>query len=162
MAHRPSGTNLGMARVGAPIRGAMLLFVVLLSMLAAAVPTLGAETRDPRCDAWEAASAPPGIDMAAVCPPAAISTEAVELDKEPLVPYVIGLVVMGVVLGAVGVVAMRVMSPRPRRRASTAAEWWACPSCGAGNRPDRAHCFSCEAARDAQQPPTPAEDPHPA
>ena len=159
-----------MARRRAPIRGALFLLVALVLALGAAVPASGAEPRDPRCDAWEAASPPPGTDMAAVCPAAAISTETVDLDKEPLVPYVVGLVVMAIVLGTFGVVAMRIMRPRPAPRASTAADWWACPSCGVKNRPDRAHCFACQASRDSVPPPPAAvvdpapatEGPHPA
>ena len=160
-----------MARQRAPLRGALLLLVSLAIAVAAAVPALAAEPLDPRCAAWEAASEPPpGINMATVCPPAAIASEAMALDKEPLVPYVVGLVVMGVVLGAFGVIAMRVMSPRRERQASTAADWWACPSCGVRNRPDREHCFACEASRDSSPGPSAAavdpapatEGPHPA
>ena len=81
-------------------------------------------------------------------------------------------VVMAVVLGAFGVIAMRVTSGRkPPRR--PAADWWACPACGVRNRPDRATCFACQASRadvaaepaaalDTAEAAVPAEDPHPA
>jgi hypothetical protein len=155
------GYNLGMARLRAPVRGALLLFVALAIMLGAAVPALAAESRDPRCDAWEAGAPPPGTNMTAMCPPVEVTNE-VDLDKEPLIPYVVGLVVMALVLGTFGVVAMRVMAPKPQQRTSRAEDWWACPSCGERNRPDRAHCFACEGSRDTVIAPPATEDPHPA
>ena len=150
-----------MARLRAPLRGALLLFVALAIALGAAVPALAADSRDPRCDAWEAGAPPPGTNMTAMCPPVDVTNE-VDLDKEPLIPYVVGLVVMALVLGTFGVVAMRVMAPKPKRRASRAEDWWACPSCGVRNRPDRAHCFACEGSRDTVAAAPAAEDPHPA
>ena len=149
-----------MAGLRAPVRGALLMFALAIG-LASAVPTLAADPRDPRCDAWEAGAPPPGTNMAAMCPAAGPRSEAIDLDKEPLIPYVVGLVVMALVLGTFGVVAMRVMAPRPQRRASLAEDWWACPSCGERNRPDRAHCFACQGSRDTVAP-SASEDPHPA
>jgi hypothetical protein len=131
------------------------------------VPALAADTRDPRCAAWEAASTPPpGIDLSVVCPPADVTTEVLDLGEEPLLPYVVGLVVMAAVLGVFGIVAMRLTAPRPDRHATRPADWWACPSCGERNRPDRAHCFACEASRDtapepAGRPAVPADAPAP-
>ena len=156
------GYNVGMARRRAPIRGAQLLFVALAITLAAAVPALAADARDPRCDAWEAGAPPPGTNMAVMCPTEPVTSEAVDLEQEPLIPYVVGLVVMALVLGTFGVVAMRVMAPRPERRKARAEDWWACPSCGERNRPDRAHCFACEGSRDAVVAAPATEDPHPA
>ena len=151
-----------MARLRAPVRGALLLFVSLAIALGTAVPTLAAGPRDPRCDAWEAGAPPPGTNMAAMCPTEGAGGEAIDLDKEPLIPYVVGLVVMALVLGTFGVVAMRVMAPKPVGRTAPAKDWWACPSCGERNRPDRAHCFACQASRDTVVAPPAAEDPHPA
>ena len=156
------GYNRDVARFRAPVQGALLLFLALAIALGAVSPALGAEPRDPRCDAWEAGAPPPGTNMSAMCPPAEAPGDAVDLDKEPLVPYVVGLVVMALVLGTFGVVAMRVMAPRPERRASRAEDWWACPSCGVRNRPDRAHCFACQGSRDTVVAPPASEDPHPA
>ena len=65
-----------MARLRAPVRGALLLFVALAIALGAAVPALAAESRDPRCDAWEAGAPPPGTNMAAMCPPVDVTSEA--------------------------------------------------------------------------------------
>jgi zinc finger protein len=152
-----------MARPRVPIRGALFLHVALALALGGAMPAVAADTRDPRCAAWEAASAPPpGIDMATVCPPGEVTTVEVDLDREPLIPYVVGLVVMAAVLGVFGLIAMRVTAPRPDRRATRPEDWWACPSCGERNRPDRAHCFACQASRDVASGPPAAEGPHPA
>ena len=151
-----------MARLSAPVRGALLLFVALALALGAVAPALGAAPRDPRCDAWEAGAPPPGTNMAAMCPPAGAPGDAVDLDKEPLIPYVVGLVVMALVLGTFGVVAMRLMAPKPQRRVSRSEDWWACPSCGVRNRPDRAHCFACQASRDTVVAAAATEDAHPA
>jgi hypothetical protein len=156
------GYNLGMAPTRAPVRGALLLFVALTIALGAAVPALAADPRDPRCDAWEVGGPPPGTNMAAMCPTVNAGSEAIDLDKEPLIPYVVGLVVMALVLGTFGVIAMRVMAPKPARRTGQAKDWWACPSCGERNRPDRAHCFACQASRDSFVTPSATEDPHPA
>jgi hypothetical protein len=136
-----------MPRPRVPLRRALLVLLAVLISSGAAVPAFGADARDPRCEDWEAASAsPPGIDLRAACPPRAVRTDDVSLDREPLLPYVVGLVVMAGVLGVVGLIAMRVTAPRPspRRRATG---WWACPSCGERNRPDRASCFACQASR---------------
>ena len=157
-----------MARLRAPLRGVLLVLLALLIALAAAAPALGADARDPRCEAWEAASAPPpGIDMRTACPPGEVATEAVDLDNEPLLPYVAGLLAMALVLGAFGVLAMRVTAPRTKVRRA-AADWWACPACGVRNRPDRASCFACRASRAdaraalaAADPTALAEEPHP-
>jgi hypothetical protein len=158
-----------MARIRGPLRAALLILLALLIAFGAAAPAFAADARDPRCEDWEAAlTPPPGIDMSVLCPAAAVRTEAVDLDKEPLLPYVVGLVVMAAVLAAFGVVAMRVTSPK-KGRARPAADWWACPACGVRNRPDRATCFACQASRaDAPAHPAatteaalPTEDPHP-
>ena len=136
-----------MPRPRVPLRRALLVLLAVLISSGAAMPAFGADVRDPRCEDWEAASAPPpGIDLRAACPPRAVRTDDVSLDREPLLPYVVGLVVMAGVLGVVGMIAMRVTAPRPspRRRATG---WWACPSCGERNRPDRASCFACQGSR---------------
>jgi hypothetical protein len=152
-----------MARLRAPVRGALLLFVALAIALGAATPALAGEARDPRCDAWEAGAPPPGTNMSAVCPPEVVAGEAIDLEQEPLIPYVVGLVVMALVLGTFGVIAMRFMAPKPStRRTSRAEDWWACPSCGVRNRPDRAHCFACQTSRDTVVAAPATEDPHPA
>ena len=151
-----------MAGLRAPVRGALLLFAALAIALGSAVPTLAADARDPRCDAWEAGVPPPGTNMAALCPPEQGASGAIDLDKEPLIPYVVGLVVMALVLGTFGVIAMRVMAPKRAPRSVSAKDWWACPSCAVRNRPDRAHCFACQASRDTVVAQRAAEDPHPA
>ena len=167
-----------MSRLRGPLRAALLILLALLIAFGAAAPAFAADVRDPRCEDWEAAlTPPPGIDMTVLCPPAEGRTEAVDLDDEPLLPYVVGLVVMAIVLGVFGVVAMRMSAPRkPRPR--PAADWWACPACGLRNRPDRASCFGCQASRAdtpraaattpttaTPPPPTavpiPVDDPHP-
>src|SRR5689334_10595255 len=125
-----------MTRLRAPLRGALLILLALLIALGAAAPAFGADARDPRCADWEAApTPPPGINLRAVCPPSEVTTEEVDLDNEPLLPYVVGLVVMAVVLGVFGVVAVRMTTPRSGQR-RPAADWWACPSCGVRNRPN--------------------------
>jgi hypothetical protein len=162
-----------MARLRAPLRVALLILLALLIALGATAPAFGADVRDPRCDAWEAAlTPPPGINLRTLCPTGDVTTEAVNLESEPLLPYVVGLIVMAVVLGAFGVIAVRMTAPRTERR-RPGADWWACPSCGVRNGPDRTTCFACQASR-ADAPPTPvdarpkpettppAEDPHPA
>jgi hypothetical protein len=151
-----------MARLRAPVRGALLLFVAVAMALGAAVPALAANARDPRCDAWEAGVPLPGTNMAALCPTEHAASGAIDLDTEPLIPYVVGLVVMALVLGTFGVIAMRVMAPKPVPRTAAAKDWWACPSCAVRNRPDRAHCFACQTSRDTVVAPPATEDAHPA
>src|SRR4051794_18899304 len=161
-----------MPRLRAPLRVALLILLALLIALGATAPAFGADSRDPRCDGWEAApTPPPGINLRAVCPAGDVTTEAVNLDNEPLLPYVVGLIVMAVVLGVFGVIAVRITAPR--KVPGTGTDWWACPSCGLRNGPDRTTCFACQALR-ADTPTTsvdagpepeataPAEDPHPA
>ena len=159
---RDAGYNLEMTHLRAPLRGALLLLVALAMAFGATLPALAADTRDPRCDAWEAGGPPPGTNMAVMCPAEEVTAETVDLGTEPLVPYVVGLIVMALVLGTFGMVTMRVIAPKPTRRPSRAEDWWACPSCGVQNRPDRAHCFACEGSRDAVATPVATEDAHPA
>ena len=72
--------------------------------------------------------------------------DAVALDPgaEPLVPYIVALLVASGVLVVVGVVAMQVnrAPARPRQ-----LDLWACPACGTSNAGDRDSCYACGAAR---------------
>ena len=141
-----------MALLRAPVRGALLILALALA-LGAAVPALAADARDPRCAEWEATSPPPGTDMAAVCPPQAIRTETVDLDQEPLLPYIVGLLVMAAVLAVFGVIAMRVTAPKPSRRLTRREIWWSCPWCGVRNEPSRGQCYACQMTREAAASP---------
>jgi len=136
-----------MPRHAAPVRGVLLLAVLVIT-LGSAVPVLAAGDSDPECVDGGARGGPPaGTDMSTACPVRELRTEVVDLDTEPLLPYVVGLVVMAGVLGMFGAIAMRVAPAHPNRRRSHEEDWWPCPSCGAQNPSDRARCFSCQASR---------------
>jgi len=135
-----------MRRLIAPVAAAWLVLVLVLS----AAPAVLADERDPRCDAWEQVGPPPGIDMAASCPSTSeagtrAGTEEVDLDSEPLVPCIAGLLVMATVLTVFGFIAIRVTA-RPRRDPKGRA-WWTCAACGSPNQPRRTACFACQASR---------------
>ena len=109
----------------APVRGALS---ILRPALAAALrlalivaPSVVADDRDPRCPDWEEHGAPPGVDMAVMCP-GGLALGDVPLGDEPLVPYVVGLIVMACVLGVVGLVATRVLA-KPARPVRAADLW---------------------------------------
>ena len=90
---------------------AWLVVVLALALAPAAL----ADERDPRCDDWALGGAPPGVDIGASCPsPLAAATADVNLGSEPLVPYIVALLVMAAVLTAFGFVAMRVTA-KPAR-----------------------------------------------
>lgn len=127
-------------------RLASLVAVVAL-LLALAPAILAADPdRDPRCADWEAGTPPPGINMDEACPALGATEVEVDLDREPLVPYIVALIVVSLVLTVFGFIAMRVMRP-PARRVRP-SDFWTCASCGTQNRPDRSSCFSCQASRD--------------
>jgi hypothetical protein len=76
------------------------------------------------------------------------ATVEVDLDTEPLVPYIAALVVTSAVLIVVGFVAMQVnRRPTPGARRRDPGTWWACPSCATSNADDRDTCFACAAPR---------------
>ena len=146
------GYNCAMRRLTGPVAAAWLAIVLALSLAPAAI----ADERDPRCDAWALSGPPPGIDMAASCPSTTlgVTTADVALDNEPLVPYIVGLLVMAAVLVAFGFIAMRVMArPGGGRRSDP---WWNCPACGSSNQSRRSTCFACQASRAAPAPTHPA------
>jgi hypothetical protein len=67
--------------------------------------------------------------------------------SEPLLPYVVALLVAGVTLLVVGVVLIATSGRRgapPRRRTR---EPWTCAACGTPNAPDRGDCYACHARR---------------
>ncbi len=143
--------NGRMRRLIGPVAAAWLVLVLVLAV----APVALADERDPRCDAWEQAGAPPGIDMAASCPSTSGATTAeVDLDNEPLVPYIAGLLVMAAVLTVFGFIAIRVTA-RPRRDPKGRA-WWTCAACGSLNQPRRTACFACQASRAEPTPTHPA------
>ena len=140
-----------MRRLAAPVRGAFRSIVpalaVAMLLALALTPAVLADDRDPRCADWEQHGAPPGVDMAVMCP-GGIALGDVPLGDEPLVPYIVGLLVMAVVLGAFGLVAMRLLAkPKPAVRP---ADLWPCPACGTPNRPSRSSCYACQAPREMQ------------
>jgi hypothetical protein len=136
-----------MPRTGA---SAILLALVGLVVLACVAPAALADDRDPRCADWERHGAPPGTNMAVQCPDSGALIDGVALSDEPLVPYIVGLLVTAGVLTAFGLVATRVLA-RPAAR-ETPIAWWSCPACGTSNGPDRSSCFACHEPRttDAQ------------
>ena len=69
---------------------------------------------------------------------------------EPLLPYVVALLVAGVTLLIVGILVVVTGRGRPATRPRTrgGAGWWRCPACGADNAPDRPDCYACMAPRD--------------
>lgn len=142
--------NIVMRPLPAPVRGAPS---ILVSALAAALlialvlaPAALADDRDPRCADWEQHGAPPGVDMAVMCPGGGLRFGDVSLADEPLAPYIAGLLVMAVVLGGFGLVATRVLAkPTPTLRA---ADLWPCPACGTDNLPSRTSCHACQAPRE--------------
>ncbi len=80
------------------------------------------------------------------------STVEVNLGADPLMPYIVALLVMSGVLAMVGFVAMQVNRKPPagaRRRGQNA--WWPCGSCATSNAGDRDTCYACAAPR--HQPP---------
>lgn len=129
-------------------RGMLISLVAVAGLLLALAPAaLAADpVRDPRCADWEAGTPPPGINLDEACPPLGATEVDVDLDREPLVPYIVALIVVALVLMVFGFIAMRVMRP-PARRVRP-SDFWTCPSCGTANRPDRTSCFSCQATRD--------------
>jgi hypothetical protein len=127
-----------MPRIGA---SAILLTIVSLAVLACLAPAVLADDRDPRCTDWERHGAPPGTNMAVQCPRSDVLIDGVALSDEPLVPYIVGLLVMAGVLTAFGLVASRVLK-RPGAPEARMT-WWSCTACGTSNGPDRSSCFAC-------------------
>ncbi|HEY3336476.1 MAG TPA: zinc finger Ran-binding domain-containing protein [Candidatus Limnocylindrales bacterium] len=140
-----------MRRLAAPVRGAMstigpvLAGALLLALVLA--PAVLADDNDPRCADWKRNGAPPGVDMAVMCPGSGLAIGDLPLGEEPLVPYIVGLLVMAVVLGAVGLLAMR-LTARPRRGLRP-DDLWSCPACGTTNQPSRASCYACGVSRES-------------
>ena len=129
------------------LSGAGAGLVVVLALALVLAPAVLADERDPRCAAWEQSGPPAGTDMALLCPGAGPTEADVDLDSEPLVAYIVALLVVAGVLTVFGLVAMRVTAgPRPGGRAAHVA-WWTCAACGSPNRPDRGACFACHASR---------------
>jgi hypothetical protein len=72
-------------------------------------------------------------------------TVDIALGSEPLVPYIVALLVTSGVLVVVGLVAMRVdRAPSAAARARRAA-LWTCAACSTENAGDRVTCFGCGA-----------------
>jgi hypothetical protein len=131
------------------------LAIALGAVLAlAGAPVALADGNDPRCADWLQHGPPPGVDLGLMCPDRGLMLGEVPLADEPLVPYIIGLLVMAAVLTVVGFIAMRAMAPR--RRQPRPADWWPCPACGEANLPDRATCFACQASKGPGTPATSA------
>ena len=76
------------------------------------------------------------------------ATEAVNLGAEPLVPYIVALLVTSAGLTIVGLVAIQVnRKPTEAARRRRRAAWWPCPACATSNAGDRDTCFACGAGR---------------
>jgi hypothetical protein len=144
------GYNSGMRHRPAPVRGALstLVSAIAAALLLALVlaPAALADDRDPRCASWEQHGAPPGTDMAKMCPGGAPMLGEIGLADEPLVPYIVGLLVVAGVLGVFGLVAMRVLAP-PTSNARM-GELWPCAACGTDNLASRTSCHACHAPRE--------------
>jgi hypothetical protein len=125
---------------------ATVIAATVVALVLALAPVALGDDRDPRCGDWERNGAPPGTNMALMCPAAGPLEVTVDLGAEPLFPYLVALVVVAAVLVLFGVVAMRFTAPSPRSRPRAAA-FWTCASCGATNQPARAACFSCQSSR---------------
>jgi hypothetical protein len=75
-------------------------------------------------------------------------TVNVDPGKEPLMPYIVALLVASGVLVVVGVVAVQVNRASGRRAgAGRGLALWTCPACGTTNAGDRETCYACGAAR---------------
>ena len=138
-----------MRRAPVPVRGALstILTACSVALLVALVlaPTALADDRDPRCADWEQHGTPPGVNMGTMCP-GGVALGDVSLEDEPLVPYIVGLLVMGGVLGVFGVVTPHLLA-KPNASAG-AADLWRCAACGTDNLPSRASCHACQASRE--------------
>jgi len=143
--------NSGMRRAPAPVRGALstILAACAVALLAVLVlaPTVLADDRDPRCGDWERHGVPPGTNMALMCPGGGgVGLGDIQLGDEPLVPYIVGLLVVAVVLGGFGLVAMRLLaSPKRPLRPD---DLWPCAACGTANLPTRRSCHACQSPRE--------------
>ncbi len=91
------------------------------------------------------------------------ATAGLDLRSEPLLPYVVGLLVAGVVLAVVGVVVMQTGRRRPKPAAGPgpARALWTCPACGAGNAPGRTVCYACHTPVSTDDPAPGPDDPVP-
>ena len=100
----------------------------------------------------------PGIVLGLAIPPAAradgatpapsVVTTDVVIGGEPLLPYVVALLVMSAVFMVVGIVAVLV-NRRPSRPARGRGQpaWWTCATCGTHNVDDRDTCYACGSGR---------------
>ncbi len=130
----------------------------LLALVAAAwlVLTLApaALADDPRCADWEQNGAPAGVDLRLVCTATQVigaytGQSTTDPNQEPLLPYVVGLLVTGIGLASVGVVATKVVGRKAGRRLAPERPdaWWVCPSCQSVNAEGRPACYACHAPR---------------
>jgi hypothetical protein len=130
----------------------------LLALVAAAwlvlAPAPTALADDPRCADWEQHGAPAGIDLHLVCTAnqvigAYTGQAGADVNSEPLLPYVVGLLVTGIGLAMVGVVATRVVGRKAGKRLAPERPdaWWVCPSCQSVNAEGRPACYACHAPR---------------
>lgn len=128
----------------------------LLALVAAAWLVLAlapaALADDPRCADWEQHGARAGIDLRLVCTAnqviGAYTGQAdADVNSEPLLPYVVGLLVTGLGLAMVGVVATKVVGRKAGRRLAPERPdaWWVCPSCQSVNAEGRPACYACHA-----------------
>ncbi len=80
---------------------------------------------------------------------------------DPLLPYIVALLVAGLTLLIVGIVV--VVSGRGKtadaRRTRAAAGWWRCSICDADNASDRSECYACQAPRDRGTEPAAGDEP---
>jgi hypothetical protein len=145
-------------RYNHPVRRLLPLLVLLgLIVTLAGAPAVLADDpgRDPRCADWEQNGAPPGIDMRLVCTANEVigtytgRSGADDLNRDPLAPYVAGLVVAGIVFAGAGIVAARFVGGKAGKRLAPERPdvWWACPSCRSLNAERRAVCYACHASR---------------
>jgi hypothetical protein len=133
----------------------LVLLGIVIAMAWAPVALADDPARDPRCADWEQNGAPPGIDMRLVCTAGEIigtytgRTGADDLNRDPLMPYVAGLIVAGISFAIVGVVAARFVGGKAGRRLAPERPdvWWACPSCKSVNADGRTACYACHASR---------------
>ncbi len=117
---------------------AMLGFAAALLLLLAIAPT--------------APAAPTALAADPTADPGPATVE-VDLDAEPLVPYIAALMVTSAVLIVVGFVAMQVnRRPTPGTRRPGRPAWWTCTACSMVNTSDRSTCFSCETPAETSAP----------
>jgi hypothetical protein len=133
----------------------LVLLGIVIALATAPVALADDPARDPRCAEWEQDGAPPGIDMRLVCTANEVidtytgRSGADDLNRDPLAPYVAGLIVAGIVFAIAGFVAARFVGGKAGRRLAPERPdvWWACPACKSINADSRTACYACHASR---------------